>query len=121
MELDPDLDGVIEYCMAKPGAQESYPWGDAELVPKVGGKAFAFIGLDSGSVGLKCGSTADDAALWRERYPDAITQSSYIGRYGWNAVKLDAGIPADELRELIDRSYDDVVARLPKSKRPSPR
>jgi predicted DNA-binding protein (MmcQ/YjbR family) len=113
-----NTDEVIAYSMAKPGAEETYPWGDGELVCKVGGKAFAFIGLESATVGLKCGRTAEAAAEWRTRYPDAVTQSAYIGRYGWNKVALDGSVPAGELKELLDMSYEDVVSRLPKSKRP---
>src|ERR1700743_339242 len=103
--------------MAKPGAEETYPWGDAELVCKVGGKAFAFIGLSSGTVGVKCGPSAEAAGEWRDRYPDAITASSYIGRYGWNTVALD-GVPAGEVLELVELFYRRVGARRPKSKRP---
>jgi len=111
------MDELVAYCLAKPGATEDYPWGEEELTAKVGGKVFAFIGLTGGSVGLKCGANSDEAGQWRQRYPDAITTSAYIGRYGWNSVRLD-GVPDDDLRELVDASYDDVVARLPKSKRP---
>jgi predicted DNA-binding protein (MmcQ/YjbR family) len=112
-----DLDAVIAYCLAKPGAQESYPWGDAELACKVGGKAFAFIGMESGTVGVKLGATAEEAEVWRQRHPEHITISSYIGRYGWNSVQFE-NVPTDEVRELLDLSYDAVVAKLPKSKRP---
>jgi predicted DNA-binding protein (MmcQ/YjbR family) len=42
----------------------------------------------------------------------------YLGRYGWNRVQLGAGVPDAELEELVDASYDRVVARLPKAKRP---
>lgn len=108
---------VVAYCLAKPGAEETYPFGDAELVAKVGGKGFAFIGLESGTVGVKCGATADAAAEWRDRFPQAITISAYIGRYGWNSVRL-GGVPAEDVRDLLDLSYDSIVARLPKSKRP---
>jgi predicted DNA-binding protein (MmcQ/YjbR family) len=109
---------LVGHCLAKPGAEETYPWGEAELVAKVGGKAFAFIGLDGGRVGVKCGRTAEEAAEWRSRYPDAITASSYIGRYGWNSVDWTGPVPDDDVRELVDASYDAVVAALPKSKRP---
>ncbi|HEX4701896.1 MAG TPA: MmcQ/YjbR family DNA-binding protein [Pseudonocardiaceae bacterium] len=113
-------DELIAYCLGKAGAEETYPWGDGELVAKVGGKAFAFIGLGpTGRVGVKCGPTAEAAAEWRDRYPDGITISAYIGRYGWNSVVLNGTVPADEIRELVDVSYDAVVARLPKAKRPS--
>jgi predicted DNA-binding protein (MmcQ/YjbR family) len=113
-------DKVIAYCLSKPGAEETFPWGDGELVVKVGGKAFAFIGLGDGpgSVGVKCGRDADDAAAWRERHPGAVAASAYIGRYGWNRVALEAGVPDDDILELIDGSYDDVASRLPKARRP---
>ncbi|MEU5694494.1 MmcQ/YjbR family DNA-binding protein [Actinosynnema sp. NPDC020468] len=112
------LDDVIAYCLAKPGAEETYPWGEGELVAKVGGKAFAFIGIGSPSVGLKCGVDAEAALPWRERYPDAIEVSAYIGRYGWNRVDLGADVADDDVVEMIDLSYDAVVAKLPKAKRP---
>jgi predicted DNA-binding protein (MmcQ/YjbR family) len=111
-------DELVDYCLAKPGAEETYPWGDAELVAKVGGKAFAFIGLDGGRVGLKCGRNAAEAAEWRDRYPEAVTMSSYIGRHGWNSVDWTGTVPDDEVRDLVDASYDTVVAALPKSRRP---
>jgi predicted DNA-binding protein (MmcQ/YjbR family) len=110
-------DELIGYCLAKPGAEETYPWGEEELVAKVGGKGFAFIGL--GGVSVKCGRDAADAAEWRDRYPDAITASAYVGRYGWNSVDLSGGVPDDEVRELVDASYDAAVAALPKSRRPA--
>ena len=113
------VDELVAYCLAKPGAEESYPWGDGELVAKVGGKAFAFIGLDgAGGVSVKCGHDAAEASEWRDRYPDAITMSSYVGRYGWNTVDLAGPVPDDDVRELVDLSYDAIVAALPKSKRP---
>lgn len=111
------VDELVAYCLAKPGADEDYPWGEQELTAKVGGKVFAFIGLTGATVGVKCGVNAAEAEHWRQRYPDSITISAYIGRYGWNSVRLD-GVPDDEVRELVDGSYDDVVRRLPRSKRP---
>jgi len=110
-------DELIAYCLGKPGAEETYPWGEEELVAKVGGKGFAFIG--PGSVGVKCGRDASEAAEWRDRYPGVITQSAYVGRYGWNSVPLDGAVPDDEVRELLDGSYDAAVAALPKSRRPA--
>ena len=108
-------DEIAAYALGKPGAVADEPW-EGDLVAKVGGKIFAFLGGEG--VGLKCGRDADEAAELRDRYPDAVTASPYIGRFGWNVVALDGGVPADELRELVDESYDAIVAKLPKSKRP---
>jgi predicted DNA-binding protein (MmcQ/YjbR family) len=112
-----ERDELVGYCLGKPGAEETYPWGEEELVAKVGGKGFAFIG--AGTVSVKCGRDAAEAAEWRDRYPQAITSSHYVGRYGWNSVELDGQVPDDELRELVDASYDAAVAALPRSRRPA--
>jgi predicted DNA-binding protein (MmcQ/YjbR family) len=109
-------DELIGYCLGKAGAEETYPWGEEELVAKVGGKGFAFIG--PGTVSVKCGRDAAEAAEWRDRYPGAVTMSHYVGRYGWNSVDWTGPVPDDEVRELIDASYDAAVAALPKSRRP---
>ncbi|MEU4672540.1 MmcQ/YjbR family DNA-binding protein [Amycolatopsis sp. NPDC023774] len=117
------LDEVIEHCLGKPGAVETYLFGEHVLVVKVAGKAFAFIGLERpGSVGLKCGDTREEAAELRERYPESVSVLDYLGRYGWNRVDLgahrEAAVPGEELKELLDASYAAVRAKLPEARRP---
>jgi predicted DNA-binding protein (MmcQ/YjbR family) len=103
------------YCLGKPGAWPDEPW-EGDSVAKVGAKIFAFLGSES--VGLKCGATRDEADEWLARYPDDATVMAYIGRSGWNTLRIDGAIPDDELRDAIDGSYDTVVAKLPKKDRP---
>jgi len=113
-------DDLVTYCLAKPDAWLDEPW-EGDEVAKVADKVFAFLGSGGGDdvrIGLKCGRTADDAAELRARYPDDVTVSAYVGRYGWNSVRADGGIGDDEIRELVDASYDAVVAALPRRKRP---
>ncbi|WP_330253262.1 MmcQ/YjbR family DNA-binding protein [Nocardia sp. NBC_00565] len=107
---------LLKYCLAKPGAWQDEPW-EGDIVAKVADKIFAFLG--SASVGLKCGANRAEADELVLIYPEDVAASAYIGRYGWNTIKLDGAVPADELRELIDQSYDVVVRKLPKSKRPT--
>ncbi|HET9894473.1 MAG TPA: MmcQ/YjbR family DNA-binding protein [Streptosporangiaceae bacterium] len=114
---------LISYCLTKPGAWQDEPWED-DVVAKVGGKIFAFFGSDragspGGSVGIKCGPTREVADEWLVRYPDDATVMAYIGRSGWNSLRLDGAIPDDELLEAIDASYEAVVAKLPKKDRPA--
>jgi predicted DNA-binding protein (MmcQ/YjbR family) len=112
-------DELIAYCLAKPGAWRDEPW-DGDVVAKVGAKIFAFLGSgDGGGIGLKCGGSREQADEWLARYPDDASVMPYIGRSGWNSLRACGGIPADELREAIDASYDAVVARLPKKDRPA--
>ncbi|QIG39526.1 hypothetical protein G5T42_08530 [Microbacterium sp. 4R-513] len=109
-------DEIHSYCAAKPGAWEDRPWED-DLVFKVGpgerGKIFVFYG-DGTSIGIKAATTRDEADDWLARYPDHARVSRYIGRSGWNVLDAGGGIPDDELREAIDRSYELVVAGLPR-------
>jgi predicted DNA-binding protein (MmcQ/YjbR family) len=114
-------DDLVGYCLAKPGAWLDEPW-EGDEVAKVGDKIFAFLGSPGGdapAVGLKCGRDADDASELRARYPDDVTTSAYIGRYGWNSVRIAGNVPDDEIRELVDASYDAIVAALPMRKRPA--
>lgn len=106
-----------EYCLAKPGAWPDEPWED-DTVAKVHTKIFAFLG--DGSVGLKCGATREEADEWLLRFPDDANVMPYIGRSGWNTLRLSGAIPDDDLREAIDESYFMVVAKLPKKHRPAP-
>ena len=109
---------LAAYCLAKPGAWADQPW-EGDHVVKVGSKIFAFLGDgSSGGVGLKCGRTRAEADEWIARYPGDASVSAYIGRFGWNVLRLDGAIPDDELLEAVDESYDAVVAALPKRERP---
>ena len=115
-----DRGHLVAYCTAKPGAWLDEPW-EGDQVVKVGDRIFAFLGRVDGdppSLGVKCGRTAEDARELRDRYPGVATVMAYIGRYGWNTVRVDGAVPDDELLELVDASYDTVLAALPKGRRP---
>ena len=111
-------DEMLAHCLAKPGAWQDEPW-EGDVVVKVGAKIFAFLGSGGSSVGVKCGSNRDAADEWLKRYPDDASVMSYIGRYGWNTLRLQGAIPDDELREAVDLSHEAVVRTLPKRDRPS--
>jgi predicted DNA-binding protein (MmcQ/YjbR family) len=108
-------DAVLEHCLTLPGAWPDEPW-EGDVVAKVADKIFAFIG--DTSVGVKCGRSRDEADEWLERYPDDASVMAYIGRYGWNTLRVGGGIPDDEILDAVSASYADVAARLPKSRRP---
>jgi predicted DNA-binding protein (MmcQ/YjbR family) len=109
----------LAYCLAKPGAWQDEPW-EGDIVVKVGQKIFAFLGGEAGaSVGLKCGPNREVADEWLARYPKDTTVMAYIGRSGWNTLRLGGAIPVDELLEAVDASYDTIVSKLPRKDRPA--
>ncbi len=86
---------------------------------KVAEKIFAFLGsAESATVGVKCGANRDEADEWLLRYPDDASVMPYIGRSGWNSLAYSGAIPDEEIIEAVGESYDTVVSKLPKSRRP---
>jgi predicted DNA-binding protein (MmcQ/YjbR family) len=115
-------DEILGYCLAKPGAWQDEPW-EGDVVVKVGPKVFAFLGSGDRvppTVGVKCGANRDEADEWLKRYPGDATVMAYIGRSGWNTLRVGGAIPEDEITEALDASYATVVSRLPKKDRPAP-
>jgi predicted DNA-binding protein (MmcQ/YjbR family) len=109
-------DQVIAACLGKLGAVEDYPFGDGAAVFKVAGKMFALVPLGDppGSVSLKCDP---HRAVWLRRQYTAITAGYHLNKQHWNTIELDGSVPADELLDLIDHSYDLVVAGLTRAAR----
>jgi predicted DNA-binding protein (MmcQ/YjbR family) len=111
-------DELLAYCLAKPGAWQDEPW-EGDVAVKVGSKIFAFLGPSTAAaVGLKCGPSREAADEWLLRYPDDASVMAYIGRSGWNSLRLRGAIPPDELLEAVDASYEAVVSKLPRKDRP---
>ena len=107
-------DDVVDLCAALPGAAEDFPFGDGVAVFKVGGRMFALVPLDGSSVNLKC--DPDVAVELRARHA-AVRPGYHQNKQHWNTVELDDSIEDDELRWMIDHSYELVVAKLPRAVR----
>ena len=113
-----DLAEFREYCLSKPGAREETPFGPDVLVFKVGEKMFALAPLDEvpTTVNLKC--DPDLALDLRDRY-EQVRPGYHMNKKHWNTVEIDGGIPAGELRKMIDHSYELVVKSLPQAAQPN--
>jgi predicted DNA-binding protein (MmcQ/YjbR family) len=111
-----DLAKFREYCLSKPAATEGTPFGPDVLVFKVSGKMFALASLDEipARVNLKC--DPDLALELRDRY-EQVTPGYHMNKKHWNTVEIESGIPAAELRKMIDHSYELVVKSLPRKAR----
>lgn len=103
-------------CLGLPGSREEFPFTETTSVFKVGGKMFALTALGGAplSVSLKC--DPEVAVSLRLRYP-AITGGYHLNKRHWNTVVLDGSVPARLVREMIEDSYDLVVAGLPRRER----
>ena len=108
-------------CLGFPGAFEDYPFGPETAVFKVraavsGGarheaKMFALSALDAGdfAVSLKCEPAL--AEQLRAAHPE-ITGAWHLNKRHWNGVRLDGALPDSMVRDMVEDSYDLVVATL---------
>src|SRR5262245_51826656 len=109
-------DNVLSYCSSLNAAVEDYPFGDEVAVFKVVGKMFALVALDgdAGTVTLKCDP---DLALALREHHTAVRPGYHTNKRHWNTVDLDGSLHRDDVREMIDHSYELVVASLPRAAR----
>jgi predicted DNA-binding protein (MmcQ/YjbR family) len=109
------LDTVRAICGALPQVTEDIKWGH-DLCFSVGKKMFVVVNLEPPhQVAFKC--TPESFAELVER--PGIIPAPYMARNMW-VMEEELGETLDrrELTQLVKTSYDLVVAKLPKSKRP---
>lgn len=109
-----NIEDFRNYCLAKKGVTESFPFDEQTLVFKVMGKMFALSGLEQqpARVNLKC--DPERAIELREEYDGLIIPGYHMSKVHWNTVELEMNIPHQLILELIDHSYDLVVSKLTK-------
>jgi|SRR5680860_41499 len=108
-----NIEEFRNYCIAKKGATEELPFGPDTLVFKVMGKMFALCALERlpSQVNLKC--DPERAIELREEHDGFIIPGYHMSKTHWNTLYLD-NLPPKLITELIDLSYDLVVAKLTK-------
>lgn len=111
------IDQLRDFCIAKKGVTEHFPFDEVTLVFKVMGKMFALVGLDDWEKGnqkinLKC--DPEWAITLREEF-EGINPGYHMNKKLWNTVTLNTVDVSDELAiKLINHSYDLVVKGLTK-------
>ncbi len=109
-------DAVWRACLAHPGAEETFPFSPGTSVFKVRGKVFALLGSDGPPyrLSLKCDPALAEAL--REAHA-AIAPGYHLNKRHWNTLTLDGTLPTAMVRDMVEDSYDLVVAGLPRRER----
>ncbi|MFI6639794.1 MmcQ/YjbR family DNA-binding protein [Streptomyces sp. NPDC050504] len=103
-------------CLDFNEAVEEFPFGPETSVFKVLGKLFALSRLDGEplKVNLKC--EPEIAVRLRAEHPGIVVPGWHMNKRHWNTVTVGE-LPAGRVRELVEDSYDLVVAGLPRAER----
>ncbi len=122
-----DRNAVADLCESLPGSWPDSPWGEDDLVYKLGpknadgggkgaGKIFCFLGGGTTegqphAISIKCDPAIVPAL--HQKY-DAVQSPSYLNKSHWVAIVLESDLPDDELEELIVDSYERILAGFSK-------
>ena len=109
------LPQIKSYCLKKPKAVETYPFGDWPICYKVNKKIFAQLYPDK--ITLKC--TAFSGQMFRQAYPGIVVRGYHcppVQQPYWNTIDLSQ-FPESELPYMIDHAYETVVAGFSKKVR----
>ena len=106
------LHRLQNFALSLPHTTVVKQWGEC-LVFKVAGKMFLILVLDGETVdGVVFKCTPDEFEDLTEI--DGIEQAPYCAKRHWVRVSDVLALPAAEMERRIRRSYDLVVAKLPK-------
>jgi len=103
------------YCSAKKGTVEDFPFDATTVVFKISGKIFALADAVSFKrISLKC--DPERATDLRSKYP-AVIPGYHLNKRHWNTILLDGSIFDEVIYGLIDHSYEMVLSGLNRAKK----
>ena len=107
-----DANEILDYCLAKKGVEETFPFDQETLVMKVGGKMFLLMSLEKQPLSIAVKTDPEWSAELREKYPQ-ITGAYHMNKTHWNSV-LCEGLKRELIMKLIDSSYELIFESLTK-------
>lgn len=111
-----NIQQLYEFCLAKNGVTEHFPFDEDTLVFKVGGKMFCLTSLKewekgTPSLNLKC--DPERAEELRAEY-EAINPGYHMSKVHWNTIGFNSDVSDKFMCELISHSYELVFKSLTK-------
>ena len=85
---------------------------------KVAGKVFALSPLRQRPLRVSLKASPPLAEQLRDTYP-SIRPGYHLNKRHWNTVDVDGSLPDQLVLDMVEDSYDLVVAGLPKRTRPA--
>lgn len=111
-----DIEYLREYCLAKAGTTESFPFDESTLVFKVMNKMFALSNLEREPLAINLKCDPEYAIELRDTYAE-VQPGYHMNKKHWNTVTIEGELEQKMILSLIDHSYELVVKSLPKAKR----
>ena len=112
------LHTVREHALSLPGVTEGEPFGPGVFVYKVGGKMFLLLSPGGEMASMNFKVPPEEGAEERALYP-SVTPGWHMNKRHWSTLSFDGRLSAPLTLTWVTRSYDLVVASLPRGARPA--
>ena len=106
-----NIEEFRDYCLAKKGVTESFPFDEQTLVFKVMGKMFALVSQNEEipRVTLKC--ILEDGAFLVGQF-ESVIPGYYMNKKHWITISLTGELSKEMLIDIANNSYKLVVSKL---------
>ena len=104
------IKAIREYCLSKPEAEETLPFGPDVLVFKINNKVFLLLPLDGEDLRINVKCDPDLALELREQYP-SVLPGYHMNKKHWNTIIVDGSVSFKLIKEWIDHSYELVKGK----------
>jgi len=114
---------IVDICLALPGAYLDYPFGPDAAICKIkapsqeAGRIFAQVFTLKGEPTATFNCDRPAGEFYRQLYPGVVTRGYHcppVQQPYFNTVKLNGGVPDEEILRMIEHAYQVVRAKLPK-------
>ncbi|PDO83917.1 MmcQ/YjbR family DNA-binding protein [Kosakonia pseudosacchari] len=107
---------LLQYCMAKPGAEQSVhsDWKATQI--KVADVLFAMVKEVEGRPAASLKASPELTDLLRQQHED-VRPSRHLNKAHWSTVYLDGSLPDSQIYYLVDASYQQAIELVPEQVR----
>lgn len=107
-----NIEDFRNFCLSFKGVTEKFPFDETTLVFYVMGKMFCLVDInDFNYCNLKCDPY--EAQELRAIY-EGIQPGYHMNKKHWNSVYFNSDVPFELMNNLVSKSYQLVVEKLPK-------
>lgn len=110
-----NIETLREYCLCKPGVEETLPFGPDTLVFKAFGKIFLLTSLDEEQLRFNVKCDPEKAIELREEF-SSVLPGYHMNKKHWNTIIVDGSVSLKQIKEWIDHSYDLVTKKKTKER-----
>lgn len=102
--------------LCKNGSVKEFPFGDDVAVFKIMNKIFALYGYNDNKINLNLKCLPEDALGYRDIYK-CVIPGYHMNKKHWNTIIIDGTMSDEILINMIDESYDLIIAKLTKKEK----